>query len=117
MKVNIPPFHLGQKVVYITGKSMPKGSVHTVTEMYLPPCGCRYIIGINGVPIKFKSFVADIVRCAACGLELPASRYHGLYDDGGWNQNSFRPLQESKMPLIKLSQIKETEKEQVLIEN
>lgn len=106
MKNNIPPFYVGQKVVYITGKAMPKNSIHTVRGAKQHPCGCWAI---------------DIGRKADTPLHVC---YHhrdsdALFTNGiGWFvSESFRPLQEMKAPMLTFEKIKESEKEEVLILN
>ena len=119
-KMNLPPFYIGQKVVYITGINMPKGSIHTVSDIHVQPCGC-VSLAIDGEKIKFrpvKQGYKAVVCDTCCKYNHPSEYKHGIHLYA-WSADSFRPVQEAKPPLIKLtlSKIKETEKEQILIEN
>lgn len=57
---NLPPFYVGQKVVYITGDNMPKNSIHIVREVILADCGC-FILKINTKsPVELKKLMLVI---------------------------------------------------------
>mgnify|MGYP003490020378 CR=1 FL=1 len=108
-KMNLPPFYIGQKVVYVgSGRTFPLNSIHTISDLKKDSCGC-WSVEVDGKNIEFKN---EYSRCKACGKV-----YTGFYY--GYFTSAFRPVQEAKPPLIKLtlSKIKETEKEQILIEN
>jgi len=47
---NLPPFYVGQKVVYITGISMPKDSIHIISDCLKKECNC-YVVSVNGSKI------------------------------------------------------------------
>lgn len=110
MKVNLPPFYVGQRVVYITGVHMPKYSVHTVMDIRQHPCGC-WIVNINDISIQSDIAIGETVRCLQCDKVFKNT--HG----SGFLSTSFRPLQEQKAPLMTFSEIKEVEKQEVLIMN
>jgi hypothetical protein len=104
---NLPPFYIGQKVVYITGKIMPKDSIHIVSDIKREDCGC-WVISINGYklhsslpPKPYKCFTCD--SCGGIMLETWTS------NDGfdGWNPNSFRAIQEQSFPLLTYSKVLE----------
>jgi hypothetical protein len=107
---NLPPFYVGQKVVYITGISMPKNSVHVVSDVYKKGCGCC-IIGINGDKIIFRKPKTGLIECSSCRKGYKSDK---IFDSKGWNSGSFRPLQQQNFPLMKLSEIKIKELEHSL---
>jgi len=115
-KLNLPPFYIGQKVIYITGISMPKDSVHTVSDMRQNICGC-WSIEINGAVIKTIPFKNDgtHVSCDDCNYFEPLRSSH--FKLTGWDPRSFRAIKEAKPPPLTFTQIKETEKEEMLILN
>lgn len=104
---NLPPFYVGQKVVYITGKNMLKDSIHTVSEIEKSRCGCYFIWIGNEVKIKGKPF--DYYSCVECGKISLGSFIHS----NGWSSKSFRPLQESVFPSLTMSRVIEKERELV----
>lgn len=97
---NLPPFYIGQKVVYITGIHMPKGSIHTVSDYHEAPCGCKSI-AINGHKITRKT---GEFNCT----DHPGE-FIGTYDndDNTYYPESFRPLVEQTLPLISYSKVLE----------
>ena len=110
-KLNLPPFHIGQKVVYI-GFKMPNGSIHTVSKIKQNSCGC-FAIAINGQDWGSNS-PDDLLVCTVCGEDNPAIG-NGLLR--GWCAASFRPIQQQNFPLMTFSKIVEKEKEEILINN
>jgi hypothetical protein len=99
---NLPPFFVGQKVVYITGNHMPKDSIHTVLGCKQYPCG-HWTVKIN---------TSSGINYYAKGLTCICLKSRIDIDDGieyYWAAASFRPLQEQKFPLIKLKKIIEKE--------
>ena len=100
---NLPPFYPGQKVVYITGHNMPKGSIHAVESCFKQECGCwaLYIACDKST----KRLDADFWSCPECGKKV---NYRPVIRQS-WCASSFRPIQQQRFPLIKLSQIKEQE--------
>lgn len=112
---NLPPFYVGQKVVYITGENMPKDSIHTVLGIkYEFCCGAPYL------EIKNKSEEEDFnhdgtthVQMDCCGKVISLKMYNRLSLKGCWNINSFRPLQESVFPSLTLSRVIEKERQLV----
>jgi len=108
---NLPPFYIGQKVIYITGTNMPKDSIHTVSGLHKSDCGC-YVIQINGQPPKVE--IGDISnpnwKCKQCGKQYKKTNENCFRR---WLASSFRPLQEETFPLIELSKVIEKEKQLV----
>lgn len=101
---NLPPFFIGQKVVYITGISMPKDSVHTVKFTNKSSCGCWFIsIGED----RIDSDDGSLYYCVECGNNVVGNFING------WSAKSFRPLQESVFPSLIMS--KAIEKESQLV--
>jgi len=103
-KLNLPPFYVGQKVVAIKSHSQgifKKGDVFKVKALMKPCCYWVCDIGIENI--------SDIMECN-CGNEYKSSVWaiacHVL-----------APIQEAKPPLMTFTQIKETEKEEILILN
>ena len=68
MKSNIPPFHIGQKVMYITGKNMPKDSMHIVKDIYQSECGC-WSMTINNEETVYSPIRCKEIICMDCGKE------------------------------------------------
>jgi hypothetical protein len=110
-KSNIPPFVVGDKVVYITGISMPKGSTHIVNSLFQSVCGC-WSIGINNVNPEVL-FVGKC-RCSNCKSVIIDSCFH---HKTCWRATSFRKVSEQKVKLISFETIKENEKEEILTLN
>lgn len=67
-------FKVGQKVVYITGKNMPKDSIHIVSDIYFYKCGCG-VIAINGEKLKMRSANGKMCLHAACGKTFFTDKY------------------------------------------
>jgi len=109
--LKLPPFYVGQKVVYITGKRMPKNSIHTITGIVKHDCGHF------GVYINTKNFnwgpTIKYCKCEICGELSPVSPG----STKPWSTLSFRAIEEAKPPLMTFTQIKEKEKEEILILN
>jgi len=107
MESKLPPFYVGQKVVYITGLYMSKNSNHVVSDIKQCSCGC-WVIGINGQVLKITK--PEGVFYFDCGAPLSVDP-----DYTGWDATSFRARESQPFPLITLTQIqtKELEKEQV----
>lgn len=104
---NLPPFYIGQKVVYITGRNMPKLSKHIISDIKQEDCGC-WVMSINGhklhsalPPKPYKGFTCDI--CNGVMFEIWTST-DGL---DGWNPNSFRAIKEQSFPLLTYSKVLE----------
>jgi hypothetical protein len=109
--LNLPPFYIGQKVVYITGKNLPNNSIHTVTSIQQKDCGCWSILVNNQPPIN-KIYENAIYCCGDCRTVLEAPKTVGWF-----RASSFRALQEKPLLLLTFEKIKETEKEEILILN
>ena len=102
-KLNLPPFYVGQKVEYVGWRKDLKGSIHTVLNIYKAKCGCWEIESDNLPYGNYKT-------CSSCKKNVTFIGKVGA-------ANSFRPLEEKPLPLLTFQQIKETEKEEVLILN
>ncbi len=105
-KLNLPPFYIGQKVIYITGAFMPKDTICTIKQIEQKGCGC-WCVDIN-VSVHTPT---GYFRCH--------NHSNFRIKDNGmiWDANSFRPFQQTSFPLLTLSKIKETEKEEILTAN
>jgi len=108
-KLNLPPFYVGQKVVCVKTHSqgiVVKGNVYSVKECYLSPCGCNYVVCVGVLA------TGQFNKCTTCGKRRnPESKYHPI------SHELFAPVQEAKPPLMTFTQIKEKEKEEILILN
>lgn len=102
---NLPPFYIGQKVVYITGANMPKNSVHTVRGVFKQACGCIMIL-IDRESNRMPNDTTH-VRCVECNKRVTI----GEYIDAGWFATSFRPVQEQAFPSLTYSKVVEKESE------
>ncbi len=111
--LNLPPFYVGQKVVYITGHNMPKNSIHTVNFISKKPCGCSWVIRIDDEKFIPTPGNTNKIVCVQCGVVYSRQKDTGEV----WDANAFRAIQEAKPPLMTFTQIKEKEKEEILILN
>lgn len=108
-KVNLPPFYVGQKVVAnrsaTSGKTVvKKGDVFSVLQIK-HCCGSKYIVDVG-----LKLTTEKYCQCADCSKKR--------FGDILWCAHfGFSPLQEQPAPLLTFTQIKETEKEEILILN
>jgi hypothetical protein len=101
--MQLPPFYIGQKVVYITGKDMPKDSIHTVREIIKTTCGCHWIdIGRTFSNMSYP----PTVKCFSCGNMIIRDNDNNIK---WYHTTSFRPLQELKFPLMTFSRVIEKE--------
>ena len=110
---NLPPFYVGEEVEYVTGKLMPKGTKVIVTKIFKSPCGCWSMFH-DGPKGNFTT--SKNTTCGICRSVWPAITKIG--EELPWITKSFRRLQRTKpMTLIKLAEIQETEKKEVLTLN
>ena len=100
--MNLPPFYVGQKVVYITGLNAPKDSIHTVKGIWMNNCGNCWAIDI-GIEIVDHKGKYNHYHCSQC------SKKYWAVSKGGWQANSFRPLEQLKFPLMKYTKVIEKE--------
>ncbi len=105
--MNLPPFYVGQKVVYITGINAPKDSIHIVKDIWLNDCGKCWVIDI-GIIINPHHGKYGKFQCSNC-----REVYMTTCKDG-WMATSFRPLEQLKFPLMKYTKVIE---EQLISEN
>ncbi len=103
-------FKIGQKVVYITGINMPKGSIHIVSDIHFSECGC-VDIAINGKKLEFRPSNNHPVMCAFCNKVYITKDY---LDGDSWDAESFRLLDETFAEGI-LEQITQQIEEEELI--
>jgi hypothetical protein len=96
---NLPPFYVGQKVVYTGWRKDLRGKIYTVDLVVKADCGCWNI---------FSSTLPDgyYNQCANC---FKTSRTNGTVGCA----ISFSPLQESVFPSLKLSKVIEKESQLV----
>ena len=92
---NLPPFYAGQKVVYITGKHMPKNSIHTIKSCFRSECGCWGVL-INKE--EYHIINTGSFSCTVCGNDFSKL-------SNGWKAESFRPAQEQIMKLVSYSKV------------
>lgn len=93
---NLPPFYVGQKVVYVTGNCMPKHSIHTIHNITQHVCGCWC------VDIGLKLNRQYTTYCCHCGNK---TKYLPSSDIDWFTSRAFRPLQSQSFPLISLSKV------------
>lgn len=99
---NLPPFYVGQKVVYIKNISLPYNSVHTVLEIKTTECGVWSIF----VGKMSGNKIGGVHTCNVCGkLHKNTGKLFHL-------ATSFVPLQET---FESISFEKVIEKESLLI--
>lgn len=104
--LSLPPFYVGQKVVAITNHptdAFSIGDEFTVTGVYSSCCGFCITIGIESNP-----YGQYCIHCKRMVMKIEEN----LYDS-----TRFRPLESAPLPLMTFSQIKEKEKEEILILN
>lgn len=103
MKISIPPFHIGQKVVCVISHSwgfVVKDKIYTIES--IEKCNCGFNVKLVGV-----TYITG-TRCSICN-------HH--HSDVYIKYNRFKPLQEQKVPLITFEKIQEKEKEEILVMN
>lgn len=97
---NIPPFYVGQKVVYITGFNMPKDSVHTVLKVLKEHCGCWRILIETTKELDLSMYTH--IKCWGCGMRFEINLF-----SRSWYASSFKPLEEQTFPLLSYSKVRE----------
>lgn len=103
MKIDIPPFHIGQKVVCVMSHSwgfVVKDKIYTIES--ISKCRCGFSVKLVGISYKYPSF------CYICKND-----FSDLYIAS----DRFKPLQEQKAPLLTFEKIQEKEKEEILVMN
>lgn len=104
-KLNLPPFYVGQKIVCVIGHKdgqFKKGDVFKVQSIKRESCCGNWVVNI-GLRTDYCLIVCQ------CG--------HINNNDDYYSCNRFKPLEEMNAPLLTFQQIKEVEKEEVLILN
>jgi hypothetical protein len=109
MNSNIPPFYIGQKVVYITGVNMPKNSIHKVLACYKSACGKCWSVIIEALSNYNPKNIGECthVKCPRCNSVQTKQQFLQNAVKGGWCAESFRPVQELKMKKVELSKLME----------
>ncbi len=97
IKNNLPPFYIGQKVVYVTGINMPKDSVHVVKNILKMNCGC-YLLDVGKETENY-----GFLLCT----DHNQTRTEIIDNIAWFYSTAFRPSQEAKFPLIKYSKLLE----------
>ena len=103
---NLPPFYVGQKVVYIKNIALLENSIHIVRSIRPWPCGC-FDVFVDAYNFTAHSNWSGRVRC-------PDHDWCMLPGSCGIDSKSFRPVLQEKAPLIKLIKVIE---EQPVIAN
>lgn len=103
---NLPPFYIGQNVIYIgpSNNGFVNGKKYIVKGCE-KKCSCYYLVNVG-----IKNVYNLILECPDCKSRFTPTEiwlWHEL----------FRPVRKQKFPLITLSKIKETEKQEILISN
>lgn len=111
-KANIAPFQIGDKVIYITGISMPKNSIHEITGLHIHACGC-WAVAINNIPFREMNVTTPMVRCIIC-YDVHSSRHYKI---DGWAATSFRKVSEQPMKKLTFKEIEKVETEEVICLN
>ena|ERR1700741_4777634 len=107
---NLPPFYIGQKVIYITGINMPKGIIDIVIDIKKCPCKCdthMILLSKNKYEEEFLDSTIPLVECELCGNIVDVK--DELEIMGYWLASSFRSLQEQTFPLISYSKVLDKE--------
>jgi hypothetical protein len=104
-KLNLPPFYVGQEVIGVipNEKGFPKKGVEYKVLAIKKELCC----GLLTIYVGYKTQYT-ITRCF-CGCERPNYDFYSAH--------RFAPLQEAQAPLLTFEQIKQTEKEEILILN
>lgn len=85
--LNLPPFYIGQKVVYITGLNLPKNSTWTVIEIEKGECCHRNGWRVNIGKYYEPKFINR--QCPVC------KAIYKKTDDVRWfNATAFAPIEE-----------------------
>jgi hypothetical protein len=95
---NLPPFYVGQKVIYITGHNMPKDSVHTVLDIKKDIFGC-WRIYVKPIGLSYSG---SNVKCSSCEKIFNSS--NSLSADY-IIFTSFRALKESPFPSMTAKEV------------
>lgn len=94
--LNLPPFYVGQKVVYINNVSLPTNSIHTVLNIVKSSC-----CGMWGIQIECsRLLLAPQKRCCQCGLHSSFTGERQYYA-----AISFKTLEEMKFPSLKMKEV------------
>lgn len=89
---NLPPFYVGQKLIYTGWKKELKGTIHIVSELIRQGCGCWHVIS-KTLPLGQYNF------CYYCSCFVESNCLHNA------NAKSFSPLQESPFPSLTMKEV------------
>lgn len=108
-KSNLPPFYIGQKVVYVGVHKELKDAVYTVLGVITYECGC------HSVDIGLKNHSLYSIISCSCPLKncVPKAERNIRY----FKHTSLRPIEQQKLPLMTFKEIRVKEQEHVLIDN
>lgn len=107
--INLPPFYVGQKVVAVINHSQgyfKKGDEFIIKNVVKNKCACGYCSVDVGIISKLRK-----TECFDCRV---------IFNNDGFclfDPTAFRPLQQSKFPLMTFTQIKQKEQTEILIDN
>lgn len=111
MKLNIPPFYIGQEVIYIKSEWFPKYSKHIVTYIGKCQCGC-WEIYVDGKSWGKNDLKGQNVSCKECCKMFVSNE-----NEIGYFASDFKGIEKMKTPLLTFEKIKEKEKKEILIMN
>ena len=115
-KSNLPPFYIGQKVVYIppsSSGSPQNNKTYTVLQTHLQQCGC-WAVDIQGfihnrvTPPQHVELMCGVCKKNTQYAESITSDTHA--ETWLWS-GDLRPAEEMKPPLMTFEKIKEKEAE------
>lgn len=83
--LNLPPFYVGQKVVYIGTKgTLPMKSIHTVVDIKRHPCGC-WAVNVGRIADKRYGGINCTIHSSAINIKT-----NMLW----WDSKVFAPIEE-----------------------
>lgn len=97
IKLNLPPFYVGQKVVYIKNGRLPNGSIHIVRGIASCP-HCK-TVGID-VGLKLEAPIV-YTCCGICGGDTTFNRI-GKHNAAYVAASSFAPIEERFISLAEV---------------
>lgn len=116
-KLNLPPFYIGQKVVCVeqsTNGTLCLNKIYTVTGT-TTHCHCGVVVNVNNIgergSMLKKIEAGQLVTCPTCRVTYTSNGLQYFLS------SRFAPIQRQKFPLMTFSEIKQTEKKEILINN
>lgn len=110
---NLPLFYIGQKVVCVETNStgfLKVGATYIITAIK-EDCSCGISYGVNNLKPLGGYGAGTKIRCSKCDNIVVSDGIQYFLS------SRFAPIQEANLPLMTFSQIKEKEKEKILINN